>query len=200
MGDWQLANWGIVLLVAIALGAVWTWLVRNSQRKEYTLAYYWLRLLTRYWVALNILHYAYLKVYPMQKPYPLDLEPAYTGRGDSGLSLLLAIIGLSTWYQVVLGCMEAIAGNLLFFRRTVAVGALLNLGILYNVAHANFGVRRWCTSSQRGDISTSRFSTYSVRAGSVPIAGKEVKTSYQTTITRNLRFRGNGTPLPGRSI
>ena len=140
-GRWGIgsfANWGIALLVAIALGAVWTWFVRNSQRKEYTVAYYWLRLLTRYWVALNILHYAYLKVYPMQMPYP-SISNLHTLVGETAAyRYYWAIIGLSTWYQVVLGCMEAIAGSLLFFRRTVAVGALLNLGILYNVAHANF--------------------------------------------------------------
>ncbi len=140
-GRWGIgsfANWGIALLVAVALGLVWTWLARNSKRKEYTVAYYWLRLLTRYWVALNILHYAYLKVYPMQMPFP-SISNLHTLVGETApYRYYWAIIGLSTWYQVVLGCMEAIAGSLLFFRRTTAIGALLNLGILYNVAHANF--------------------------------------------------------------
>lgn len=131
-------NWGIALVVAIVLASVWTWFARNSKRKEYTIAYYWLNLLTRYWVAFNILHYGYLKVYPDQMPYP-SISNLHTLVGETAAyRYYWAIIGLSTWYQIVLGCVEVIAGSLLFFRRTVALGALLNLGILYNVAHANF--------------------------------------------------------------
>ncbi len=113
-------------------------LARNSKRKEYTVAYYWLRLLTRYWVALNILHYAYIKIYPSQMPYP-SISNLHTLVGETApYRYYWAIIGLSTWYQILLGCIEGIAGSLLFFRRTTAIGALLNLGMLYNVAYANF--------------------------------------------------------------
>ncbi|MDW5266056.1 MULTISPECIES: hypothetical protein [Acidobacteriaceae] len=131
-------NWGIALLIAIALAGIWTWFARNSKRKEYTVAYYWLNFLLRYWVAFNILHYGYLKVYPDQMPYP-SISNLHTLIGETAAyRYYWAIIGLSTWYQIVLGCVEVLAGSLLFFRRTAALGALLNLGILYNVAHANF--------------------------------------------------------------
>jgi len=140
-GRWGLGsfvNWGIALVVAIVLGGIWTWFARNSKRKEYTVAYYWLRLLTRYWVALNILHYAYIKIYPSQMPYP-SISNLHTLVGDTApYRYYWAIIGLSTWYQVLLGCVEGVAGSLLFFRRTTAIGALLNLGMLYNVAYGNF--------------------------------------------------------------
>lgn len=140
-GRWGLGgfvNWGIALLVAILLGGIWTLLARNSKRKEYTVAFYWLRLLTRYWVALNILHYAYIKIYPSQMPYP-SISNLHTLVGETApYRYYWAIVGLSTWYQVLLGIVEGIAGSLLFFRRTIAIGAILNLGILYNVAYGNF--------------------------------------------------------------
>lgn len=132
------ANWGIALLIAIALAGIWTWFARNSKRKEYTVAYYWLNLLTRYWVAFNILHYGYLKVYPDQMPFPSTAN-LHTLIGETApYRYYWAIVGLSTWYQVALGSVEVLAGSLLFFRRTAAIGALLNLGMLYNVAYGNF--------------------------------------------------------------
>ncbi len=140
-GRWGIgsfANWGIALLIAIAVAGIWTWFARNSKRKEYTVAYYWLNLFTRYWVAFNILHYGYLKVYPDQMPYP-SISNLHTLVGETApYRYYWAIVGLSTWYQVALGTVEVFAGSLLFFRRTAALGALLNLGVLYNVAYANF--------------------------------------------------------------
>lgn len=140
-GRWDIGsfiNWGIALVIAILGAAIWAWLARRSKRKEYTVANYWLRLLIRYWVALNILHYAYIKVYPVQMPYP-SLSNLHTMLGEiAPYRYYWSIVGLSTWYQVVLGCMEAIAGSLLFFRRTTALGALLSFGVLGNVAYANF--------------------------------------------------------------
>lgn len=140
-GRWGIGsfvNWGIALLVAILLGAIWTWFARNSARKEYTVANYWLRLYVRFWVALNILHYAYIKIYPAQMPYP-SMSNLHTILGDiAPYRYYWAIIGLSTWYQIVLGCLEGIAGSLFFFRRTTAIAAILNLGLLSNVGYANF--------------------------------------------------------------
>ncbi len=137
-GALSFINWYIDLGVVIALAAVWTWFARNSKRKEYTVAYYWLRLWTRYWIAMNVLHYAYLKVWPAQMPFP-SIANQHTLVGEiAPYKFYWTIVGLSTWYQVVLGCCEATAGSLLFFRRTTALGAILNLGMLYNVAHANF--------------------------------------------------------------
>lgn len=140
-GRWGIGsfmNWGVALVIAILGAAIWTWLARKSKRKEYTVANYWLRLFIRYWVALNILHYAYIKIYPAQMPYP-SLSNLHTLLGEiAPYRYYWSIIGLSTWYEVVLGCMEAIAGSLLFFRRTTAIGALLNFGLLANVGYANF--------------------------------------------------------------
>ncbi len=140
-GRWGIgsfASWGVALLVAIVGAAIWTWFARNSKRKEYNALYYWTRLLVRYWVALSILHFGYLKVWPRQMPFP-SISNLNTLLGETATyRLYWASVGIVTWYQVVLGVLEVTAGSLLFFRATTALGAVLNLGVLYNIAHANF--------------------------------------------------------------
>ena len=140
-GRWGLAsfaNWGVVLAVALVGAAIWTWFARNSERKEYNALNYWLRLLVRYWVALNIMHYGIIKVFPMQMPFP-SLANLHTLFGENAAyHLYWQHVGLSTWYQVVLGTLETTSGMLLLFRRTTAIGAAMNIGLLYNVSHSNF--------------------------------------------------------------
>lgn len=133
-----LVNWGIALLIALAIAGIWTWFARNSKRKEYTVAYYWVSLFVRYWTAVSLLHYGYVKVYPNQMPFP-SFANTHTLAGDiAPYRYWWAIIGLSTWYQIVLGVTEVAVGSLLFFRRTLALGALLTVGVVGNVAYGNF--------------------------------------------------------------
>ncbi|MDW5266061.1 MULTISPECIES: hypothetical protein [Acidobacteriaceae] len=140
-GRWGLGgfvNWGISLLIALAIAGIWTWLARNSRRKEYTVAYYWLSLFVRYWTAVSLLHYGYVKVYPNQMPFP-SFANAHTAAGDiAPYRYWWAIVGLSTWYQISLGVTEVFVGTLLFFRRTLALGSLLTLGVVASVAYGNF--------------------------------------------------------------
>jgi hypothetical protein len=131
-------NWAIALVIAVIAGSIWTWLARNSKRTEYTVADYCVRLAVRYWVALSILHYGYIKVYPVQMPFP-SFANSHTLIGEiAPYRYFWAIVGLSTWYQILLGTIEVICGSLMFFRRTLAIGSILTLGVLSNVAYANF--------------------------------------------------------------
>jgi hypothetical protein len=118
--------------------AIWTWFAHKSERKEYNALNYWLRLLVRYRVALNIMHYGIIKVFPMQMPFP-SISNFHTLFGEhAAYRLYWQHVGLSTWYEVVLGILETTSGMLLLFRRTTALGAALNIGLLYNVSHSNF--------------------------------------------------------------
>jgi hypothetical protein len=137
-GIGSFANWGIALAVAAIGAAIWTWFARKSGRTEYNALNYWLRLLVRYWVALSIMSYGIIKVFPMQMPFP-SLSNLHTLFGEhAAYRLYWQHVGLVTWYEVVLGTLETISGMLLFFRRTTALGAVLGMGILFNVAHSNF--------------------------------------------------------------
>ena len=137
-GIGSFASWGIALLVSVLVASVWTWVsLKRGGRREYRALYYWLRLAARYWVAVNIMNYGYMKVFPNQMPFP-SISNLHTLFGEHATyRLYWQAVGLVTWYEVVLGLAETVAGILLFFRSTTAVGALLNLGILANVGHAN---------------------------------------------------------------
>jgi hypothetical protein len=140
-GRWGIgsfASWGIAALIALAGAAIWTWFARNSPRKEYNKLNYWLRLAVRYWVAFLAMEYGYYKVFPMQMPFP-SISNLHTLFGEHApYRLYWQAVGIVTWYEVFLGVMEVLAGTLMLFRSTVAVGAIFNMVVMYNVVHGNF--------------------------------------------------------------
>ncbi len=140
-GKWGVAsyaNWFGIFLIAVIAGFIWTAIDRRYwKRKEYNFLNYWLGLVIRYRVALGIIVFGFMKFYPVQMPYP-GLGSLHTNFGDfSAYKLYWHSVGLVPWYEVVLGVAEVTAGILMLFRRTLFIGAVLNLGILYNIAHAN---------------------------------------------------------------
>lgn len=139
-GRWGLGgyvSWGIAALIALAGGALWTFLARNSKRTEYNALYYWLRVIVRYRIAIGIIAFGLLKLYPMQMPDP-SLSNLDTNFGDyNTYKIYWQVVGVSLWYEVVLGAVEILGGVLMLFRGTTALGAVINAGVLYNIAHAN---------------------------------------------------------------
>lgn len=140
-GRWGIgayATWAIALLVALLGATIWTFIARKSKRTNYNKLYYWLRVAVRYRIAIGIIAFGFLKLYPMQMPDP-SISNLDTNFGDyNTYKIYWQIVGVSIWYEIVLGLVEIIAGVLLFFRGTVAIGAVLVAGVLYNIAHANF--------------------------------------------------------------
>lgn len=137
---WGLAgytSWAIALGAGLVGGTIWTLIVRKKDTPNYNKLYYWLRVIVRYRVALGIIAFGFLKFYPMQMPYPA-ISNLETYWGDyNTYKIYWQQVGVSIWYEVVLGIVEIIGGILLFFRSTTALGALINAGVLYNIAHAN---------------------------------------------------------------
>ncbi len=139
-GRWGLASyitWLIALGVALAGAGIWTFIVRNRRIVNYDKAYYWIRVAIRYRIAIGIIAFGFLKLYPMQMPDP-SISNLDTNFGDyNTYKIYWQIVGVSIWYEIVLGLVEIVAGLLLFFRGTAALGAVLVGGVLYNIAHAN---------------------------------------------------------------
>lgn len=139
-GKWGVASYSTLataLIFAFIIGGLWTALAKRKGRSEYNELYYWLKVIVRYRVALGIIAFGYIKLFPVQMPYP-SLASLNTDFGNfSGYKLYWHAIGLVPWYQVFLGFVEVSAGVLLLFRPTLALGALINFGVLYNIAHAN---------------------------------------------------------------
>lgn len=134
------ANWVITLIIAIAGGFVWTWIVRarKTERQEYNLAYYWLRAIVRYRAGIGIIGFGFTKLLPVQMPYP-SLGLLNTNFGDlTAQKIYWLSIGIVPWYQVFAGIIEVTAGTLLFFRRTTTIGAILLFGALGDIVYVNF--------------------------------------------------------------
>ncbi|WP_270087955.1 hypothetical protein [Sphingobacterium sp. SYP-B4668] len=139
-GKWGLysfASWGLTAIIAATGAYLWAWLSRNATPINVAKGYYWLRVLARYRIAIGIIAFGYLKLYPMQMPFPSEAN-LHTAFGDyAPFKLYWQAVGLSLWYQIFLGLLEIGAGILMFFRKTTALGAIINAGVLYNIAHAN---------------------------------------------------------------
>jgi hypothetical protein len=130
-------NWVHIFLVFMLslFGAAFITLF--SKRKEYNTLSYWITVLFRYYLACTMLQYGMAKVFPAQfgtlTTYRLNQE-----LGDmSPMGLLWTFMAFSTKYQFFAGLMECLGGFLLFFRRTVLLGALISFGVMVNVFALN---------------------------------------------------------------
>jgi hypothetical protein len=134
------ANWITTLLVAIGGGLLWTLAVRTRQteRKEYNILYYWLRVVVRYRAGIGIIGFGFTKLLPVQMPYP-SFGLLNTNFGDfTAQKIYWLSIGIVPWYQIFAGVVEVLAGTLLFFRKTTTLGAILLFGALGDIVYVNF--------------------------------------------------------------
>ncbi|KIC90740.1 hypothetical protein [Flavihumibacter solisilvae] len=134
------ANWVTTLLISIAVGLAWSWIVRarGTERSEYQVLYYWLRAVVRYRAGIGIIGFGFTKLLPVQMPYP-SLGLLNTDFGDfTAQKIYWLSIGIVPWYQIFAGIVEVLAGSLLLFRKTTAIGAVLLFGALGDIVYVNF--------------------------------------------------------------
>lgn len=129
------ADWGIIALIALAGTLIWTHLDR--ERKEYNQLYYWLRAIIRYRLAIGVIAYGLLKLFPQQLPYP-SISQLNTQYGDlSAWKLFAMSTGVVPPMEIFLGLVETGAGLLLFSRRTATIGAGIIITFTGNVFMSN---------------------------------------------------------------
>ena len=113
------------------------WSYADKERKEYTVLYYWLRVLIRYRLAVVLITYGFIKLFPLQMPYP-SLSNLLTNYGDFfAWKIYFQTLGISPKYESFLGFVEILAAFLLFNRRTATFGVGLIFGFIGNVAVVN---------------------------------------------------------------
>lgn len=133
----DLTGFGIALLIAIGIAIIWS--VIDRKRENYTILYYWFRVILRYKLAIVIFFYGFIKVFPQQMPYP-SLSHLNTNLGDFNAGRLFWLTtGVSFGYEVFTGVFEVVAGFLLFFRKTATLGAILLVVIMVPVVAVNAG-------------------------------------------------------------
>ncbi|MEJ0029171.1 MAG: hypothetical protein WDO15_01810 [Bacteroidota bacterium] len=104
------ADWRIVALIAITGTFIWT--VLGRRRSDYDRLYYFLRVIVRYRLAVGVIAYGFLKLFPIQAPYP-SLSALNTHYGDINAWKLFSLsLGIVPDFQSFLGFVELLAGAL----------------------------------------------------------------------------------------
>lgn len=126
----------IMLLVAVFGSLIWSVLDRKNKHHEKLL--FWFLIILRYYLAYNLLVYGLGKVFKLQFP-GLYLSRLLQPYGESSpMGFAWTFFGYSNAYNIYIGSAEALAGLLLFFRRTTTLGALLSICVISNIVMLNF--------------------------------------------------------------
>ncbi|WP_280253931.1 DoxX family protein [Nocardia abscessus] len=126
-GD-QAYFWVLVFVVlVVALLGTLMWSVLDRDRPDYRAVLPWFLLFVRLCLAGQLVAYGMAKAIPTQMP-PTPLSRLLEPYGNfSPMAVLWNQIGVSTQYEILLGCAELLGGVLLFVPRTALVGAMLSL-------------------------------------------------------------------------
>ncbi len=114
------------------------WTVIDRRRPSYTQAYYWLRVLVRYYLGAVMFGYGFAKVFHLQMPFPYLSQLVQSFGDKSPMGLAWSFIGYSKVYSAYTGWAEVLGGLLLLFRRTVLPGALVVFIVTLNIAMINY--------------------------------------------------------------
>jgi hypothetical protein len=129
-------NWLFIFLLSLLGTAIWTAVDRNKT-KDYTKLYYWIRAIVRYRLAVAIIAYGFLKIFPLQSPYP-SISNLNTAYGDFNRWKLFSLsLGIVPSYELFLGIVETTLGLLLLYRKTASIAAFLILVFTGNVFVSN---------------------------------------------------------------
>ncbi len=146
-GPPSFSDWGIIFLISLVGAAIWTRLDERRVNQIDDIAgkgdkdaylYYWIRTIVRYRLGIGILAYGFIKLYPLQAPYP-SLSNLNTNYGDFTRWKLFSLsLGIVPGYESFLGVVEIVAALLLFFRRSASIGAFILAIFLGNVFMSNW--------------------------------------------------------------
>jgi len=136
-GDTSWAWTELWLYLSVALIACIVWSAIDRRKIAYPRLGYWLRTITRYYIATFALSYGIIKLFLLQMPFPA-LSQLATPLGDLlPMRLSWLFIGYSGQYQFFSGLMETTAGLLLLYRPTVTLGLFAAAGAFLNVLMIN---------------------------------------------------------------
>src|SRR5690349_6222568 len=134
-GDDSFLNWAIIAGIGLVSDIAWTAL--DTNKKEYNLLYYWIRVIVRYRLAIGVIVYGFIKLFPLQAPFP-SISNLNTHYGDfSNWKIFSLSLGIVPGYESFLGLVEIIAGLLLLYRKTATIGAFIIVVFTGNVFMSN---------------------------------------------------------------
>lgn len=130
-----LNDWIIIIILSIMGTFIWS--IKDKSTETYENLYYWIRTATRYKLALVAITFGFIKIFPLQAPFP-SLSILNTPYGEfTHWKLFFISLGAAPIYQVFLGLVEVVAGVFLLYRKTSSVGALILFFFSGNIFLAN---------------------------------------------------------------
>ena len=130
-----LVNFSVLLFAAIT---TILWSILDRKRANYETLLYWVEVLVRYYLAATLIGYGGVKIFKTQFPFP-GLHRLIQPYGESSpMGLAWTFMGYSTSFNYFTGFGEAIAGFLLFFRRTKILGAFIGISVMSTIVAMNF--------------------------------------------------------------
>lgn len=114
-----------LLLFSILTTVAWS--VLDRRRTSYCGLHKWFLLFVRFALAGQMLVYGFDKAVPLQMPFPGLFTLIEPFGNMSLMGVLWSSVGAAQPYEIAAGCVEILGGLLLFFPRTITLGALISL-------------------------------------------------------------------------
>jgi uncharacterized membrane protein YphA (DoxX/SURF4 family) len=186
-------DWGIAAAIAIVGTGIWTLLEKKD--RDYHRLYYLLRVVLRYRLSLAVIAYGFIKLFPIQSPYP-SISHLNTDYGDFTTWKLFSLsLGVVPSYEVFLGLVELVAGILLLFKRTTTIGAFIIISFTGNVVLSNLAYEGGEVVYSLFLVSIALFLVvydlprlYQLLAVEKPTAPNLYRPVYITAATKNVRL------------
>lgn len=131
LAHYEPQHWLVFFVVSLAGAVLW----KGMERER---LYYWVRVAVRYRLAIAMIAYGFIKLFPVQAPYP-SISNLNTYYGDFTRWKLFSLgLGIVPGYEAFLGGVEIVGGLLLLYRRSASIGALILAIFLGNVFMSNW--------------------------------------------------------------
>jgi hypothetical protein len=126
----------MITIVSIAGTVIWS--LTDSKRLNYNRLFYWLAVMLRFYVAITMVSYGYVKIIKLQFPAPSPIRLMETVGNMSPMGLAWTYMGYSVGFNYFAGLAELTCALLLFFRRTTTTGAMVGIVVAGNIMAVNY--------------------------------------------------------------
>lgn len=134
--SWQYLQLFATFCFTLVLLPVFFFVFRK--RQSFNALQYWFTVYIRYYLATMMMAYGFAKLFGQQFSEP-DLDQLLQSYGSmSPMGLAWRFMGHSKLYCVFTGIAEVAGGFLLFFRKTMLLGAMIVFGVMMNVMMMNY--------------------------------------------------------------
>ncbi|MCK8521210.1 hypothetical protein M0D21_06515 [Aquimarina sp. D1M17] len=125
----------IAIIISIFFTVLWTLIEHKKDNYQKLLVYF--RTFIRYYITLTMFSYGFSKAFTLQFSELSNFDLIQTFGEQSPMGLMWNFMEYSDTYTRFSGYAEIIAGALLLFRKTTILGAIMTIGVMFNVFMMN---------------------------------------------------------------